>query len=95
MRFVSKIGTCNFCDFIFCDFTPWQSEFYSLDDMKKLRVNLKHSAFYGCEFKLSFCSIKHIDQAETPVSCPCEQKLIGPEITQAVGIELRLNVVSL
>ena len=45
--------------------------------MKK-RVNLKHSAFYWCEVKVSFRSIKHI-----------EQKLIGPEITQAVGIELR------
>ena len=53
--------------------------------MKKLRVNLKHSAFYGCEVKVSFRSIKHIDQEETPVSCPCEQKLIGPEINQAVG----------
>ena len=53
--------------------------------MKKLRVNLKHSAFYGCEVKLSFRSIKHIDQAETPMSCSCEQKLIGPEMTQTVG----------
>ena len=28
--FISKIGTCNFCNFIFCDFTPWHSDFYSL-----------------------------------------------------------------
>ena len=45
LRLVSKIGTCNFCDFIFCDFTPWQSDFYSLDDMKKIRVNLKTPLF--------------------------------------------------
>ena len=42
-----------FCDFIFCDFTSWQSDFYSLDDMKKLRVNLKHPAFLrACAFAL-------------------------------------------
>ena len=39
LRFVSKIGTYNFCDFIFCDFTPWQSDLYSLDDMRKLLVS--------------------------------------------------------
>ena len=47
LRFVSKICTWNFCDFIFYDFTPWHSEFYSLDDMKKIHLNLKHSAFCG------------------------------------------------
>ena len=53
LRFVSKMGTCIFCDFIFCDFTSWQSDFYSLDDMKKLRVNLKHPAFLrACAFAL-------------------------------------------
>ena len=64
--------------------------------MKKLCVNLKHSTFYGCEVKLSFRSIKHIDQAETSVSCSCEQKLIGPEMTQVVGSHsFVMNYVSL
>ena len=32
LRFVFKIGTCNFCDFIFCDSTPWQSDFHSFKE---------------------------------------------------------------
>ena len=40
LRFVSKIGTCNFFDPIFCNFTPWRSDFYSLDDMKKLHQSI-------------------------------------------------------
>ena len=39
LRFISKKGTCYFCDFIFCDFTPWQSDFNSLDDMKNISIN--------------------------------------------------------
>ena len=64
LRFVSKIGTCNFCDFIFCDFTPWQSDLYSLDDMKKTsRVTLNALIFMGMCIKLIFRSIEHIDRS--------------------------------
>ena len=83
LRFVSKMGTCIFCDFIFCDFTSWQSDFYSLDDMKKLRVNLKHPAFYGhvhlpwSQAHFPLYLTHRSTQAKTPVSCSCERKLIG------------------
>ena len=86
LRFVSKIGTCNFCDFIFCDFTPWQSDFYSLDDMKKLRVNLKHPAFYGhVRLPSSFSALLNTLINPSRNTCVCEQRLIGPGMTQAVG----------
>ena len=56
--------------------------------MKKLCVDLKHPAFYGhvhlhrsqAHFPPYLTS-----QGETLVSCSCEQKLIGPGITQAIG----------
>ena len=85
LRFVPKIYTFNFCDFIFCDFTTRQSDFYSLDDMKKLRVNLKHPAFYGhVRFSSSFSALLNTSiNPSRPVSCSCEQKLIG--MTQAIG----------
>ena len=46
----------NFCDvttkhvhailrFLFCNVTPWQFDFYSLDEIKNLLVNPKHSSF--------------------------------------------------
>ena len=92
LRFVSKIGTCNFCDFIFCDFTPWQSDLYSLDDMKNFLCHLKRPDFYmhvhlswsQAHFPL-YWTHQSITQEEKPVSCSCEQKLIGPGMTQAVG----------
>ena len=87
LRFVSKIGTCNFCDFIFCDFTPLQSDFYSLHYMRKLRVTLNTPLFMSmCQahFPL-YWTHRLITQAETPVPCSWEQKVIGPGMTQAVG----------
>ena len=66
LRFVSKIGTCNFCDFIFCDFTPWQSGLYSLDDMKKTSRVTLNALIFMCiylEVKLIFHSIEHIDRS--------------------------------
>ena len=87
LRFVFKIGTCNFCDFIFCDFTPSQDDFYSLHDMRKLRVTLNNPLFMSmCQahFPL-YWTHRLIYQAETPVPCSWEQKVIGPGMTQAVG----------
>ena len=38
------------------------------------------------EVKLIFRSMEHIDQPKQKhVSCSCEQKLIGPGMTQVVG----------
>ena len=50
------------------------------------------------EVKLIFRSVEHIDQPKQihlAVSCSCEQKLIGPGMTQAIHIRLDLNNVSL
>lgn len=56
-------------------FTPWQSFFYSLDDVKKLHVNLKHSAFYGPvhllqytgkDFLFLFCMSCHVNVKKNP-----------------------------
>ena len=92
LRFVSAIGTCNFCDFIFCDFTPLQSVFYCLDNMKNLRVNLKHPRFlWACAFTLKSSSFSALlntsinPSRNTRVLFLWTKKLIGQEMTQAVG----------
>ena len=59
---------------------------------KKFSCHLKRPDFYGhvhlswsqAHFPL-YWTHQSITQAETPVSCSCEQKLIGPGMTQAVG----------
>ena len=72
MRFVFRVHVI-FVTLFFCDFTPWQSDFYSLDDMKKLHVNHKHPLFLGMciylEVKLILCSIEHIDQPKQKHLC--------------------------
>ena len=56
-----------FATLFFSNFTSRQSDFYSLDNMTKLRVNLKHPRFlWACVFTfkstLILRSIEHIDQ---------------------------------
>ena len=99
LPFLNKICSCNFCNFFFCNFTPWQYSFYSLDDIKKLLVNLSHPDFFGASaftdhFPLYWTH--RSNQAETPVLCSCEQKLLVQEWPKPlVRTCLDLNYISL
>ena len=56
LRFVSKIGTCNFCDFIFCDFTPWHSDFYSFEKKTSCQPDTPRFLSWACAFNLKLNS---------------------------------------
>ena len=77
--------------YFFCDFTPWQSDFFFFRWYETLTLNCDpafyrhvHLSWSQAHFPL-YWTHRSITQAETPVLCSCEQKLIGPGMPQCYG----------